>query len=728
VHGAGGTLLEHFKEHALHCDLKPVDRLFFQTSCGWMMWNWQLSALATGAGLVLYDGPLDGPETLWNVVDQQQVTVFGTNPAYLQFCQDSGFKPCDSFQLSDLRAMLSTGSILYPSQFDWVRESVKRLPLQSISGGTDIIGCFVLGNPNLPVHRGEAQCRSLGMDVRSIAPDHAGIGELVCANPFPSRPLGFLDDPDGKRFHDAYFSQHDGVWTHGDLIEFTARGGAVLHGRNDGVINIRGVRIGPAEIYRILQDHPAVIEAMAVEQQAEDEPGGARLVLLVVLRGELDGPLVASIRRMLASRGSSAMVPARILQVNELPVTHSGKRSEAAARDAVNLRPIRNRDALRNPECLDRIAAQMVSPSELKLHLESSQTLDADLLRACQDWLGAPISPTDDLLSLGVDSLSMLGLLMRLEQRFGYEISLGSFEPTVQGIAAAVSGRTNSPTALVRVAGPDDASDVCRLLHEGFPNVESSSWHCLFTYSWDRSPPDRGYVLVGDKRIVGFLGTVYAEREINGKHGVVCNLTSWYIRPGWRGWGGAMLNRALQDHTKTYTVFTPSPLPKQMFEMLNFTSLGDTVALPPLRQPGFQRGPLIVCEPDQVRAYLDDVHRRIFDHHAGYDCLALVAAEPDGYAFMVLKRRFSSPHRLVPSVPTSRMIYCSNPTLLMRCAEHIKMAIMRKQRTFAVLVNDNWLPQRLHGIRTKARSLFRSPVFSAHELDMLYSEIVLLPV
>jgi acetoacetyl-CoA synthetase len=195
VHGAGGTLLEHVKEHRLHCDLRRGDRLFFQTSCAWMMWNWQLTALASETELVLYDGPVKSPEALWRIVADEGVTVFGTSPAYLQFCERTGFAPGQSLELAALRGVLSTGSILYSRQYDWVRAHVKELPLQSISGGTDIIGCFVLGNPNLPVHRGEAQCRSLGLDVRSLPPadaPNAAIGELICANPFPSRPSDFM--------------------------------------------------------------------------------------------------------------------------------------------------------------------------------------------------------------------------------------------------------------------------------------------------------------------------------------------------------------------------------------------------------------------------------------------------------------------------------------------------------------------------------------------------------
>ena len=316
VHGVGGTLLEHLKEHRLHCDIQAGDRLFFHTSCAWMMWNWQLSALASGAQLVLYDGPVEGPETLWRIVEEEAITVFGTSPAYLKLCSNFQFVPRREFKLSKLRSVLSTGSILYPSQYEWVRENVKELPLQSISGGTDIIGCFVLGNPNAPVYPGEAQCRSLGLDVRSLpvaqGPENS-VGELICANPFPSRPLRFYGDSTGERFYNAYFSQNPGVWTHGDLIEFTLNGGARLHGRSDGVLNVKGVRVGPADIYRILEDFPEVVEAMAVEQEAEEDPSGSRMILLVVLQEEvtLDDALTIRMRKELAERGSSAFVPSR---------------------------------------------------------------------------------------------------------------------------------------------------------------------------------------------------------------------------------------------------------------------------------------------------------------------------------------------------------------------------------------------------------------------------------
>ena len=366
VHGAGGTLLEHVKEHRLHTDLRAGDLLFYQTSLAWMMWNWQLSALASGAGILCYDGAVTSPDALWRIVASERVTVFGTSPAYLQLCEELHYSPAVSLDLTALRAVLSTGSILHDHQYDWVREHVGDLPLQSISGGTDIVGCFVLGNPNLPVERGTIQCRSLGLDVRArpatSTPDCDGIGELVCCNPFPSRPLGFVADPDGARFHDAYFAANPGMWTHGDLTEIDDLGRIRMHGRSDGVLNVNGVRIGPAEIYRVLSEIAEVHEAMAVQQ---DLPSGSRVVLFVVLRApaRLDAALVVRLRRELARRASPLHVPKVIVEVDELPRTHSGKLSERAARDAVNDVPVVNAGALANPWSLDGLRRASCAPS-----------------------------------------------------------------------------------------------------------------------------------------------------------------------------------------------------------------------------------------------------------------------------------------------------------------------------------------------------------------------------
>ena len=360
VHGAGGTLLEHHKEHRLHGDLRPSDKLYFHTTCAWMMWNWLVSALSVGAEIVLYEGSVSYPEidSLWQLVARERVTVLGTSPAFLQFTASAALVPGDRCDLTSLRAVLSTGSILPDTAFEWIRDHVARVPVQSISGGTDIIGCFLLGHPALPVYAGELQSRSLGLDVRAMgATEAAPIGELVCANPFPSRPLGLYGDASGERFHATYFSQNPGYWTHGDRFEWTARGTGRIHGRSDGVMNIRGIRIGPAELYAALADVDEVAEAMAVEQRDASEPGGTRLVLVVVMRDgvALDKPLVARIGDTIAARCSRAHVPSVVLQVSELPVTHNGKRAERAARDAVNGDPIGNLEALRNPGCLDEI-------------------------------------------------------------------------------------------------------------------------------------------------------------------------------------------------------------------------------------------------------------------------------------------------------------------------------------------------------------------------------------
>ncbi len=365
VHGAGGTLLQHLKEHRLHSDLSPGDRMLFQTSCGWMMWNWQLSALASGATLVMYDGSptYPDPDRLWDVIRREAVSVFGTSPAYLQYCRDAGIVPSEEGQLDALRAILSTGSMLTELHYDWVADHVKRLPLQSISGGTDIVGCFVLGNPNIPVYRGESPCLALGMDVRAFDSERCidvpweQMGELICSNPFPSRPITFFNDPGGRRFHEAYCAANKGVWTHGDFIQLYERGSARMLGRSDGVLNIRGIRIGPAEIDHVLQDLPAIAHSMAIEQRDPRSPGGTRMVLLVVLQAGqlLDRKQIWQIKKQIKQRLSAAHVPAVVAQVSDLPITFSGKLSTRAARDAVNGASIVNADALKNPDCLEDI-------------------------------------------------------------------------------------------------------------------------------------------------------------------------------------------------------------------------------------------------------------------------------------------------------------------------------------------------------------------------------------
>ncbi|MEZ5066459.1 MAG: acetoacetate--CoA ligase [bacterium] len=364
VHGAGGTLLEHLKEHLLHEDLGPADRLLFQTTAGWMMWNWQLSALATGAAIVLREGSVSFPEpdSLWRFVYEERVSVFGTSPAFLRYTEEIGLVPRDRFVLERLRVIQSTGSALAEEQFEWVRDSVKPIPVHSISGGTDIVGCFVLGHPERSVRAGESPSLSLGLDVRALDP--AGTrcapgdaGELVCANPFPSLPVGLVNDPDGVRFRRAYFEGFPEVWTHGDHAVFFDDGGARILGRSDGILNVRGVRIGPAEITRIVDRFEGVRESMAIEQRAPREPGGSRLVLLVVMAENvaLERPLVLKIKKTLRDEASPNHVPAVVHAVAALPVTRNGKRSERAARDAANGDIVANESALANPECLGAI-------------------------------------------------------------------------------------------------------------------------------------------------------------------------------------------------------------------------------------------------------------------------------------------------------------------------------------------------------------------------------------
>ncbi|CAH2599855.1 Acetoacetate--CoA ligase [Rhodovastum atsumiense] len=431
IHGAGGTLLEHLKEHRLHCDLRAGERMFFQTSCAWMMWNWLLTALASRVTIVLYDGPVDHPRTLWSIVAEHDVDVFGTSPAFLRLCQSAEWSPIERHVLNRLRAVLSTGAVLHDVQFDWVLQHVKRVPLQSISGGTDIIGCFVLGNPNLPVWRGEAQCRSLALAVDAAGAEPGEVGELVCRTPFPSRPLGFFGDSDGSRFHDAYFSQNPGIWTHGDRISLTPHGSARLHGRSDGVLNVRGLRLGTAEIYSALQDIPELLETMVVEQEMPDTTVGSRIVLLAVLRPEasLTSDLSLRIRRHIAQRIAAAFVPAVILDVASLPTTHSGKPSEAAARDAVNGRQARNRAALRNPECLDAIAGHSRLHPSFAGNPEDRR--DRTTEEALQDiWSRAfgleDIGLNDDFFDLGGDSLLAVQVCTGIEKVFGYDVPIGT--------------------------------------------------------------------------------------------------------------------------------------------------------------------------------------------------------------------------------------------------------------------------------------------------------------
>jgi acetoacetyl-CoA synthetase len=361
VHGAGGTLLQHLKELALHTDVSEGDRIFYFTTCGWMMWNWLASGLALGATLVLYDGAPFQPraDSLWALAEEERLTVFGTSARYLALAEKQGVRPGER-DLSALKAVLSTGSPLAPESFDYVYREIKRdVCLSSITGGTDIVSCFALGNPMGPVYRGELQTRGLGMAVeiwdergRAVVGER---GELVCTRPFPSMPVGFWNDPEGTRYRAAYFEQFPGVWCHGDWAELTERGGIVMHGRSDATLNPGGVRIGTAEIYRQVEQLEEVVESLVIGQQ---HGGDTRIVLFVRLRDGLvlDAALVERLRRQIRTGASPHHLPRRIFQVADLPRTLNGKLSEIAVREVVHGRPVKNRDALANPEALDLFA------------------------------------------------------------------------------------------------------------------------------------------------------------------------------------------------------------------------------------------------------------------------------------------------------------------------------------------------------------------------------------
>lgn len=358
VHGTGGTLLQHLKEHVLHTDIGPDDKVFYFTTCGWMMWNWLVSALAAGACIVLYDGSpfyKDG-RALWKMADEEGVTVFGTSAKYLSALEKANIYPRRDYKLDKLRAVLSTGSPLAPQSFDYVYNAIGTdLQLSSIAGGTDIISCFAIGNPVLPVRRGELQCRGLGMAVEIFNSDGQAVvgeqGELVCSKAFPSMPVCFWNDPGDHKYHAAYFETYPGVWAHGDFAELTENGGIVIYGRSDAVLNPGGVRIGTAEIYRQVEKLEQVVESIAIGQNWDDD---VRVVLFVVLREGLvlDDALRQEIRRVIRANTTPRHVPAKILAVPDIPRTISGKIVELAVRSVVHGQEIKNTDALANPGAL----------------------------------------------------------------------------------------------------------------------------------------------------------------------------------------------------------------------------------------------------------------------------------------------------------------------------------------------------------------------------------------
>ena len=362
VHCHGGAVLQHLKEHQLHGDVKPGDRVFYFTTCGWMMWNWLMSGLASQATLLLYDGNpfVDGGRILFDLADAEAMTHFGTSAKYLDAVAKSGLKPRETHDLATVRAIFSTGSPLAPESFDFVYRDIKAdVLLASISGGTDIISCFALGNPNLPVYRGELQCRGLGMAVQVFNDDGQPVvgekGELVCTKPFPVMPVGFWNDPDGAKYRAAYFDAYPNIWCHGDYVELTPRGGLIIYGRSDAVLNPGGVRIGTAEIYRQVEKLDEVLESVVIGQ---DWPPGrnddVRVVLFVRLKEGLvlDEALTTRIKQTIRDNTTPRHVPAKVLQVADIPRTKSGKIVELAVRNVVHGLPVKNVEALANAEAL----------------------------------------------------------------------------------------------------------------------------------------------------------------------------------------------------------------------------------------------------------------------------------------------------------------------------------------------------------------------------------------
>lgn len=360
IHGTGGVLLQHVKEHGLHCDLGPGERLFYYTTCGWMMWNWLVSALAVGSSVVLYDGsPFEpGAERLVDLIGDECISVFGTSPKFLATLESSGVKPAQSHDLGSLKTLLCTGSALSPQSYDYVYRDLKAdVCLASMSGGTDIISCFANGNPLQPVRRGEMQGKSLGMAVEVWNDEGQPVigekGELVCTRHFPAMPIGLWHDPEGEKLRASYFSQFPGVWAQGDYAEQLHDGGMMIHGRSDAVLNPGGVRIGTAEIYRQVEKVPQVIDSVAIGQQWQDD---IRVVLFVRLQDGvmLDEALQQQIRQVIRANTTPRHVPAKIVAVTDIPRTISGKIVELAVRNVVHGQKVKNTDALANPEALEQ--------------------------------------------------------------------------------------------------------------------------------------------------------------------------------------------------------------------------------------------------------------------------------------------------------------------------------------------------------------------------------------
>ena len=359
VHGVGGVLLQHAKEHKLHANIHKGDRVFYFSTCGWMMWNWLLGALFSEATIILYEGSpfYGGPNKLWDLAEKEKINLFGTSAKYIDAVRKSGYKPNKHNQLKFLKCLCSTGSPLSPESFDFINKFISsEMQIGSISGGTDILSCFVLNNPLDEVISGEIQCRGLGMAVDVFDEEGNSVtdtpGELVCTKPFPSMPIMFWNDPDGKKYQEAYFDYYPNVWRHGDWTKLTKRGTLVIFGRSDATLNPGGVRIGTAEIYKVVESFEEILESIVIGQEWEDD---IRIVLFVKLKEiiSLDEKLKTKIKNKLRQLVSPRHVPAKIISVADIPRTRSGKITELAVRDVIHGKKIKNIEALSNPEALD---------------------------------------------------------------------------------------------------------------------------------------------------------------------------------------------------------------------------------------------------------------------------------------------------------------------------------------------------------------------------------------
>ncbi len=358
VHGAGGTLIQHLKELILHTDLTRDDNIFYYTTCGWMMWNWLVSSLAVGATIMLYDGNpfYPDPYALFNFAKEKEMNVFGTSAKYIASIEGAGVK-LEEGTLPSVRAMLSTGSPLSIESFEYIYRDIKKdLVLSSIAGGTDIISCFTLGNPILPVYAGELQCRGLGMDIAALDDDGEPVfdtqGELVCRKPFPSMPIYFWNDPDDEKYRAAYFDTYPNIWHHGDYVVVTSRGGVIMYGRSDATLNPGGVRIGTAEIYRVVENMVEIEDSLVVGQDWDND---VRVIIFLKMKDgyELDDELIAKVRGTIRSSTTPRHVPAKVIQIADIPYTINGKKVELAVRKAIHGKEVKNKDALGNPEAVD---------------------------------------------------------------------------------------------------------------------------------------------------------------------------------------------------------------------------------------------------------------------------------------------------------------------------------------------------------------------------------------